>query len=81
MKKSEKMIQSLSGMKGWQNLKLGQKYGIAIFVTVGLFAISTVITFISLMMGSSKMDDVKEAGENQTRFIYKFSAGSEFHEL
>jgi methyl-accepting chemotaxis protein len=63
MKKLEKIIQSLSSMKGWQNLKLGQKYGIAIFVTVGLFAISTVITFILLMMVNSKMDDVKEAGE------------------
>lgn len=61
-----KWTQFLSSAKFWQNLKLGQKYGIALLITVGLFAISTVITFVLLTSVQKKMDSVEKTGKQAT---------------
>jgi len=53
-----------SNLKIWKNLKLGQKYGLALYITIGLFTVSTVITFILLSMVNSKLETVEETGEN-----------------
>lgn len=62
-KKSLNFINKLSNIKLWKNLKLGQKYGVALFITIGLFTVSTIITFILLGIANSKMETVEETGE------------------
>jgi methyl-accepting chemotaxis protein len=59
----DKCMSFLSSVKVWNNLKLGQKYGIALFITIGLFAISTVITFALLASVQSKMEKVDTTGK------------------
>ena len=59
---SKTKMNKFSNMKMWRNLKLGQKYGFAIFVTIGLFTVSTIITFILLSTVNSKMSTVEETG-------------------
>lgn len=59
----EAVSKKLMGARKWQNLKLGHKYGLSIFVTIGLFTLSTLITFALLANVNSKMADVKDAGE------------------
>lgn len=54
---------SLSNNRLWKRLKLGQKYGVALFLTIGLFTASTVITFILLTIANAKMDQVEKTGE------------------
>ncbi|UII57164.1 methyl-accepting chemotaxis protein [Cytobacillus spongiae] len=84
-KKKEKSIQNrhnflsklLTSNKVWNNLKLGKKYGVALFLTIGLFTISTIITFILLTIGNGKMDEVKRSGENAIAVI---EATAIFHE-
>jgi methyl-accepting chemotaxis protein len=73
----DKMVQFLSTAKLWGNLKLGQKYGIALFLTIGLFAISTVITFVLLTSVQSKMDSVEKTGIQATRIS---EAAAIFHQ-
>lgn len=43
-----KFFNKMAGTHWWKNLKLGQKYGVALFVTIGLFTVSTVLTFFCL---------------------------------
>lgn len=62
-KKDRKVSTILSKFKLWQNLKLGQKYGVALFITIGLFTLSTLVTFTLLTMASSKIETVRESGE------------------
>ncbi len=62
-KKKAFFSKKLAGANWWQNLKLGQKYGVALFVTIGLFTVSTVITFFLLTIANSKMDVVRDSGE------------------
>lgn len=62
-KKSLNFINKLSNIKLWKNLKLGQKYGVALFITIGLFTVSTIITFVLLGIANSKMETVEETGE------------------
>lgn len=62
-KKDRKVITILSKFKLWQNLKLGQKYGVALFITIGLFTLSTLVTFTLLTLASSKIETVRESGE------------------
>lgn len=57
------LFYKLSNMKLWRNLKLGQKYGVALFITIGLFTASTIITFVLLGIANSKMETVKDTGE------------------
>ncbi|MEH7393271.1 HAMP domain-containing methyl-accepting chemotaxis protein, partial [Bacillus sp. JJ1474] len=52
----------------WKRLKLGQKYGVALFVTIGLFTISTIITFGFLSIANSKMEMVEESGDKAILF-------------
>lgn len=54
----------ITNNKLWKKLRLGQKYGVALFIVIGLFAVSTIITFILLSMASAKMNMVEKAGEN-----------------
>lgn len=56
-------IQKIMNSDWWKKLKLGQKYGVALFITIGLFTVSTIITFVLLTLASSKMNSVEEAGE------------------
>ncbi|MCM3090287.1 MULTISPECIES: methyl-accepting chemotaxis protein [unclassified Cytobacillus] len=59
-----KFFNKMAGTHWWKNLKLGQKYGVALFVTIGLFTVSTVLTFFLLTIASSKLEIVKDSGEN-----------------
>lgn len=59
-----KFFNKMAGTRWWKNLKLGQKYGVALFVTIGLFTVSTVLTFFLLTIASSKLEIVKDSGEN-----------------
>ena len=63
----EKAIESLFKWKFWQNLKIGQKYGAALFVTIGLFALSTIIIFVLLTRVSSSLDHVRDAGQRAVK--------------
>lgn len=58
-----KLLDKLANIRWWKKLKLGQKYGVALFVTIGLFTASTVLTFILLTIVNSKMDTVKDSGD------------------
>lgn len=58
-----KFFNKMAGTSWWKNLKLGQKYGAALFVTIGLFTVSTVLTFFLLTIASSKLEIVKDSGE------------------
>lgn len=62
-KKSLNFINKLSKIKLWKNLKLGQKYGVALFITIGLFTASTIITFVLLGIANTKMETVEDTGE------------------
>ncbi|WP_442599269.1 methyl-accepting chemotaxis protein [Neobacillus sp. D3-1R] len=73
----EKWTQLLSAAKFWNHLKLGQKYGVALFITIGLFAISTVITFVLLTSVQKKMDLVELTGKQATRIS---DAAALFHQ-
>ncbi|MFD2443294.1 methyl-accepting chemotaxis protein [Bacillus sp. CGMCC 1.16607] len=73
----EKWMQFLSSAKLWNRLKLGQKYGIALFITIGLFAISTVITFILLSSVQDKMVRVEKTGVQAIRIS---EAAAIFHQ-
>lgn len=66
-KKVEKVIQSLVKFKFWQNLKIGQKYGAALFLTIGLFAASTAVTFVLLTMVNSSLQSVSDSGEKAVK--------------
>ncbi|WP_442874264.1 methyl-accepting chemotaxis protein [Cytobacillus sp. NCCP-133] len=57
------LLERLTSRTWWKNLKLGQKYGVALFVTIGLFTASTVLTFFLLTIANSKMDTVNDSGE------------------
>lgn len=59
-----KLFNKMAGTRWWKNLKLGQKYGFALFVTIGLFTVSTVLTFFLLTIANSKLEIVKDSGEN-----------------
>lgn len=58
-----KYLNKMASTKWWRNLKLGQKYGVALFVTIGLFTVSTVLTFFLLTIANSKLETVKDSGE------------------
>ncbi|MDZ5470528.1 HAMP domain-containing methyl-accepting chemotaxis protein [Bacillus sp. 31A1R] len=58
-----KILGAFSNISLWKNLKLGQKYGVALFITIGLFTVSTLITFTLLTMANSKMETVRQSGE------------------
>nr|WP_197414397.1 HAMP domain-containing methyl-accepting chemotaxis protein [Bacillus sp. FJAT-29937] len=66
--KLNRVIAMLSNIPIWKKLKLGQKYGVALFVTIGLFTISTIITFGFLSIANSKMEMVEESGEKAILF-------------
>lgn len=66
--KSDKIADKLMSLPTWQKLNLGKKYGVALFVTIGLFTISTIITFILLTVANSKIDTVKSTGERAILF-------------
>ncbi|HYK72230.1 MAG TPA: methyl-accepting chemotaxis protein [Pseudoneobacillus sp.] len=72
-----KMTKFLSSVNLWQKLKLGQKYGVALFITIGLFAISTIITFVLLTSVQKKMDSVERTGKQATRIS---EAAAIFHQ-
>ncbi|WHY35667.1 methyl-accepting chemotaxis protein [Cytobacillus firmus] len=59
----DKFFNKMAGTSWWKNLKLGQKYGVALFVTIGLFTVSTVLTFFLLTIANSKMETVRDSGE------------------
>lgn len=67
-KRINKIISKLTTIPLWKKLKLGQKYGVALFITIGLFTVSTIITFVFLTMANSKMETVKESGEKAIMF-------------
>lgn len=67
---------SLSTNRLWLKLKLGQKYGVALALTIGLFTISTLITFILLTAVNAKMEVVKNTGEKTVSIT---EAASTFH--
>ncbi|KAB2337294.1 methyl-accepting chemotaxis protein [Cytobacillus depressus] len=67
-KKLNKAISLLAKIPLWKKLKLGQKYGVALFITIGLFTISTLITFGFLSIANSKMETVKDTGEKAILF-------------
>lgn len=75
--KGEKLARFLDGLNFWQNLRLGQKYGTALFIIIGLFTVSTIITFGLLSLVNSKMDSVKETGE---KAINMTEAAAIFHQ-
>ncbi|MCM3705834.1 MULTISPECIES: methyl-accepting chemotaxis protein [Cytobacillus] len=58
-----KFFNKMAGTSWWKNLKLGQKYGVVLFGTIGLFTFSTVLTFILLTVASSKLEIVRDSGE------------------
>ena len=58
-----KYLNKMASTRWWKNLKLGQKYGVALFVTIGLFTVSTVLTFLLLTIANSKLEIVKDSGE------------------
>ncbi|KON89329.1 chemotaxis protein [Sporosarcina globispora] len=58
-----KYFNKMASTNWWKRLKLGQKYGVALFVTIGLFTASTVLTFFLLTIANSKLEIVKGAGE------------------
>ncbi|MEH7121822.1 HAMP domain-containing methyl-accepting chemotaxis protein [Bacillus sp. JJ1532] len=66
--KLNRVITRLSIIPLWKRLKLGQKYGVALFVTIGLFTISTIITFGFLSIANSKMEMVEESGDKAILF-------------
>jgi methyl-accepting chemotaxis protein len=75
--KGVKLGQVLFGLKFWQNLQLGKKYGAALFITIGLFTVSIMITFGLLSQVNSKMNQVKESGE---KAINMTQAAAIFHQ-
>ncbi|MBT2690435.1 HAMP domain-containing protein [Bacillus sp. ISL-47] len=58
-----RLLDKLANIRWWKRLKLGQKYGVALFVTIGLFTASTILTFFLLTIVNTKMDTVKDSGE------------------
>ncbi len=62
-RKGPALAAKLMNTKFWRKLKLGQKYGAALFITIGLFAVSTIITFVLLTMVNVKMNTVEETGD------------------
>ncbi|MBP2239913.1 methyl-accepting chemotaxis protein [Cytobacillus eiseniae] len=84
-KTKNNMLLKLTQLNIWKKLKLGQKYGVALFITIGLFTISTIITFMLLSIANSNMDLVEETGEKAIKiteataiFHYKGSAIGNF---
>ncbi len=75
-KNSLSFINKLSNMKFWKRLKLGQKYGVALFITIGLFTASTIITFVLLGIANAKMETVEDTGE---KAIMMTEASAIFH--
>ncbi|MGN7398618.1 methyl-accepting chemotaxis protein [Cytobacillus praedii] len=69
-------IRAITQFKVWRNLKLGQKYGVALFITIGLFSISTIITFGLLSIANSQMNSVEETGEKAIKIT---EATASFH--
>lgn len=63
VKKGDGLISKLNNISLWKKLKLGQKYGVALFITIGLFTISTIITFVLLTVANLKMDTVEDTGD------------------
>lgn len=63
IKKGGGLISKLNNINLWKKLKLGQKYGVALFITIGLFTISTIITFVLLTVANSKMETVEDTGD------------------
>ncbi len=61
--KITEQMQKVMSSNWWKKLKLGQKYGVVLFTTIGLFTASTIITFVLLTLAGSKMNTVEEAGE------------------
>lgn len=59
----DKFFNKVASTSWWKNLKLGQKYGVALFVAIGLFTVSTVLTFFLLTIANSKMETVRDSGE------------------
>ncbi|MBU8877593.1 HAMP domain-containing protein [Bacillus sp. FJAT-29790] len=76
-KRPKKRVSSLANLNLWKKLKLGQKYGVALFVTIGLFTISTIITFVLLDIANTKMEIVEETGD---RAIKITEATAVFHQ-
>ncbi|MBS4188996.1 methyl-accepting chemotaxis protein [Bacillus sp. FJAT-49705] len=76
-KKENRLVNLFANIPLWKKLKLGQKYGVALFVTIGLFTISTLITFVLLTIANSKMETVKDTGE---RAIMISAATAIFHQ-
>lgn len=48
----------------WQNLRLGQKYGLAFAITLVSFCISAVVIFTQLSAVNNKMIEVEKSGDN-----------------
>ncbi|PLR97507.1 methyl-accepting chemotaxis protein [Bacillus sp. T33-2] len=73
----EKLAAFLFRSKFWQNLKLGQKYGAVLILTIGLFTASTILTFILLTIAKTQLDAVKDSGEQSVNITEVAAA---FHE-
>lgn len=63
--------------KLWGNLKLNQKFGAALFITISLFTVSTIITFVLLSTVNGKIDNVRESGEEA---VIIMEAAAMFHQ-
>ncbi|MDQ0270697.1 methyl-accepting chemotaxis protein [Cytobacillus purgationiresistens] len=60
-KKGESLTRFLTKTKLWKRLKIGQKYGVALFFTIGLFTLSTLISFIMMAYANTKINFAEEA--------------------
>ncbi|MEK5443603.1 methyl-accepting chemotaxis protein [Fredinandcohnia sp. FSL W7-1320] len=47
----------------WQNLKIGNKYGVAFTITILLFCLSALVIFVQLHQVNNEMKEVKKSGE------------------
>ncbi|WP_078547943.1 methyl-accepting chemotaxis protein [Litchfieldia alkalitelluris] len=63
-KKDNNILNLLSQLKGWKNLKIGQKYGLAFTLTSILFAISAIVIFFQLSNVQNEMKNVEQDGKN-----------------
>lgn len=47
----------------WRKLKIGQKYGVALWLTLGVFTLSTILSFIMLVYSTFKLNEAEKASE------------------
>ncbi|MEK4199385.1 methyl-accepting chemotaxis protein [Cytobacillus sp. FSL K6-0265] len=57
------MLLKVSKSDKWRKLKIGQKYGVALWLTLGVFTLSTILSFFMLVYSTFKLNEAEKASE------------------